>query len=212
MDVSNSSLGGALRLAYPQLGLTAIAQVIAQIPEEAENICQTYDLRWSERLSQVLKMIGCTPVEFQKWINEKKFSPRDLFPLLAVRDLSEFEPVLSHLARSSLTRSLASQALEWSVELFLMGVPFSTILGNKKDWWASLRKLRRPIESAQTERREKFLREAPLPSHTAGQWLNASDQPALEIKLQASSAKELHQLLDKLKSVSDAWEKLESST
>src|SRR5258708_2508211 len=61
MDVSNSSLGGALRLAYPQLGLSAIARIIAEIPEEAENICQTYDLRWSERLRQILSLIQAMP-------------------------------------------------------------------------------------------------------------------------------------------------------
>jgi hypothetical protein len=211
LNVSDSSLGNALRLAYPQVGLTSIAKIIAQIPDEAENVCQTYDLRWSDRLRQILALVLSTPGEFQKWVEDKKFSPRDLFPLLAVRDLEPFIPVLLHLSSSGLSRSLAAQALEWSAELYLMDVPVEKILSDEKNWWSSLRRLRRPKESAQAEKRDRFLKETPLPSRTSGQWLESSDQPSLEIKMQAKSPEDLLQLLNKLKSVSEAWQKLEST-
>jgi hypothetical protein len=211
LDVSDSSLGQALRLAYPQLGLTSIAKIVSQIPEEAENICQSYHLRWSARLDQILALILTTPIQFQKWIEEKQFSPRDLFPLLAIRDLKPFFPILQHLCSTSLSRSLAAQALEWSVELYLMDVPVKKILADEKNWWRSLRRLRRPKEFEQAEKRDRFLRETPLPSHASGQWLEGSDQPALEIKMQAKSPEDLLQLLNKLKAVSEAWQKMEST-
>jgi hypothetical protein len=210
-DVSNCELGAALKLAYPQLGLSALAYVISMIPEQAENVCQTYDLRINERLSRVFELILLTPAPFQKWVDEKKMPPRDLFPLLAVKDLSGAEPILLQLARSALSKTQGAQALEWAIELFLMERPLDEILSNEKNWWSSLRKIRRPKESEQDEKRDRFLKQTPWPSRTNGQWLSHTDSPALEVKLQARSPRELDQMLEKLKTVVDTWRDLESS-
>lgn len=210
-DVSNCELGAALKLAYPQLGLNALAHVISMIPEQAENVCQTYDLRINERLSRVFELILLTPASFQKWVDEKKIAPRDLFPLLAVKDLRGAEPILLQLARSTLSKTQGAQALEWAIELFLMERPLDEILSNEKNWWSSLRKMRRPRESEQDEKRDRFLKQTPWPSRANGQWLSHTDSPALELKLQARSPRELDQMLEKLKTVVDTWRDLESS-
>jgi len=209
-DVSMSSLGEALRLAYPQMGLVSLAQALAQISGHHECACLAYGIKWNDRLSQVLQLILDTPPEFQKWLEEKKFAPRDLLPLLAVGNLEEIEPLLLHLPKTGLSKTLAAQALEWSIELYLMGLPIERILSKNDNWWAFLQRLRRPMETEQIEKREQFLREAPFPARTSGQWLKESDHPVLEIKTQARSPQELLQQLDKLKTVYEAWTKMES--
>lgn len=209
-DVSMSSLGEALRLAYPQLGLASLAEVLAQISGHDACACSAYGIKWNDRLSQVFQLILNTPPDFQKWLEEKKFSPRELLPLLAVGNLEEIEPLLIHLSKTHLSKTLAAQALEWSIELYLMGLPLERILAKSDNWWAFLQRLRRPMETQQIEKREQFLREVPFPARTSGQWLKDSDQPVLEIKTQARSPQELLQQLDKLKTVYEAWSKMES--
>lgn len=209
-DVSLSSLGEALRLAYPNLGLISLAQVMTQIPGHEESICHAYGIKWNDRLSQVLDLVLQTPPDFQRWLEEKKFSPRDLLPLLAVSDLKAIEPLLMHLPKTGLSKTPAVQALEWSIELYLMGLPLEQLLTKNDNWWAFLQRLRRPMESEQIEKRERFLREAPFPPRTTGQWLTDSDQPVLEIKTLARTPEELLSQLDKLKTIYEAWSKLES--
>lgn len=211
-DISMSSLGEALRLAYPQLGISSLAEVAAQVPEHIDCACGTYGIKWNDRLSQIFDLVLHTPGEFQQWIEEKRFSARDLLPLLAVSDLNEIEPLLLHFPKSQLSKTLAAQALEWSVELYLMGLPLDRILTKSDNWWALLQRLRRPMETKRAEKRERFLHEAPFPARTSGQWLKDSDQPILEIKTQARTPEELLKQLEKLKSVYEAWHKMESTT
>lgn len=205
VDLSTSWLGEALKWCYPNLGIAEIANIVAAIPEQAESVCQAYDLRWNERLTQTLRAVLSTPAVFQKWVNEKQLGPRELFPLLAVPDLKAIEPILEQVGESALSRAQGAQALEYAIECFLMEMPLHAILENRHNWLPHLRRLRRPLEDVDNQTRDAALNHVHLPPQTTLQWLNGTDQPVLEVRLQAKSPTDLLKKLEQLKTADKAW-------
>jgi hypothetical protein len=211
LDLSESPINDALPFCLPDLGIAQLAAITAQIEGEEENICAAYHLRWNERLNQVFVVLRETPASFQLWVDEKKLAARDLFPLLAIGDIPRFAPILNKISQVSFTKSTGSQALEWAVDLHLMGVDVLTLL-NADDVYSALKRERRPVEAADIESRTKALRSWPLPSQTKAEWQTGEDLPKLEVKLQAKSPRDLSNKLKALSDVGQAWDQWEKNT
>lgn len=204
VDLSPSPLGEVCKLCNPNIGLSVIAHLIAEFPKEAENICQSYGLHWGERLAKILTVLLQTPASFQNWVDQRKFSPQDLAPLLAVADLGSIEKLLSSASHSKWTRSEAVQALEWAIELHLMGHDDISKLIENQDF-DELRRRRRPLDTAQWAERQKHLAKIQIPRRTVVQWKNEIDVPLMEVRFQAQSKLDFLRKLDELKNVQAAW-------
>jgi hypothetical protein len=112
IDISDSPLGDALRWCYPNLGLAEVAALLEAFPGEIESICEAYDLNPGERLDLTLQALRKTPRKFRDWVNEKKLSPRDLAPLLNVKDLNKTFPMLEKIGVSQTTKPAGLKILE----------------------------------------------------------------------------------------------------
>jgi hypothetical protein len=203
----------AVKAAHPELGLGELSRLQARLiqtrPELAkefnDGLLAEYGLRWCERLQETMQALASTPLEFQNWVDEKGLAARDLSPLLAVG--VDVAPFLMELPRLGLSKSQGVQALEWFVELLMMGQPLNDLMPST-DGAAYLRRLeqwRKPAAADHDQRRQRQVAEWPWPAHVQGQWQRFGDQSGLEIKIRATSPQDLHKKLERLGAIQETW-------
>lgn len=206
----------AVRACYTDLGLGELARLYEGLKiarptlaqEFREPLFAAYGLRWSERLEETLDVLLHTPLEFQRWIDDKKWGARDLAVLLAVPQMPEFLPFLEALIELPLSKSQGVQALEWVVELHLMGRPLNDLMPSDHNVAAYLSRLerwRRPQSQEREEQWRKTVTEWPWPSQVQGRWQRIGDEAGLEIKIHTTSPQDFHKKLERLQTIRDAW-------
>jgi hypothetical protein len=179
------------------------------LAENAEGMFAEYDLRWCERLANTLVVLSETPRAFQDWVDEKTVGARELSPLLAAPEPNIYHQALTDLIALGGSKSQVLQALEWLIELNLMGHPLHDILPSDKDMANYLRKLekwRRPRTSEQDERWREVVHHWPWPAQVQGQWLRFGDQAGLEIKMRTTSPRDFQKKLLRLVSIGEFWQ------
>lgn len=215
-EAQKSGLLESLHSCHPELGLSELARLARSLShtwpetylELREGFFAGYGLRWSERLEQTLAALLQTPAVFQNWVDEKKISPRDLSPLLALTGLTEFNPFLTALPSIEIGRSEGVRALEIGVELFLMGRPLNDLLPTQSHGSAYLRQLekwRRPQGAESDEQWKQDVSRWPWPSQVQAQWQRFGDTAGLEIKIRTTSPEDFHKKLERLISIGDTW-------
>ncbi len=206
----------AVTACYPELGLSELARLHDGLrrarPELAQefnvSLFQAYGLRWCDRLEGTLRAVLKTPFEFQTMIDEKKWGARDLAALLALPDVAALTQFFSALSEMQLGKSQAVQAMEWVIELFLIGRPLNDLLPPGTDGEAYLRRLqqwRKPMSAAHDEQWSKTVGEWPWPAQVQGHWQRFGDQAGLEIKIRTTSAADFQKKLERLISIRDTW-------
>jgi hypothetical protein len=226
------SLREVFRSCYSDLQLAELARLVQRWQQwqnsqrqptlEATELAQLTEgsgWGWSERLRTTLAYIVETPAAFQNWIDDKKVGPRDLSPLLAVETekLPALYPFLEKVVELPLSKMEGCQALEWGVELWLLGKPLAELLPSPasssaetdkrqaESYLKRLRSLRLPVSMASDEEWRKRVVQFPWPSRVHGTWARWGDQTGLEIRLRAHSPGELTTQIEKLRAVSAAW-------
>jgi len=215
-ESSHATFMEAITACYPELHFCELSRLFANLkrarPELAQeltaNLFAAYGLRWCERLSDTVNAILQTPVAFQKSVDEKKWGTRDLAPLLALKSPGEITPFLTALSEMPLGKSQAVQALEWVIELYLLGRPLNDLMPADHDGDAYMRRLkqwRKPVSVNSDEQWTRTVGQWPWPAHVQGRWQRFGDQAGLEIKIQTTSPQDFHKKLERLISIRDAW-------
>lgn len=215
-EIHRAPLLESLKACYPELGLAEIARLSRRLakvwPETFQELRSgfflEYGLRGGERLEQTLEMLVQAPPEFQEWVDAKKCGPRDLSPLLALKDMPAFSPFLSAMTTIGLSRAEGARALELGVELFLMGRPLSDILPTQDSGVQYLRQLekwRRPETLSGDEQWRDTVSRWPWPAQVQASWQRFGDQSGLEVKLRATSPQDFNKKLERMLSIGDTW-------
>jgi hypothetical protein len=206
----------AIKACYPELGLAELARLHRGLqnakPELAQELTvslySAYGLRWCDRLEQTVRALLETPLGFQKWIDEKKWGARDLAPLLALPEVKSVAAFLSALSEMPLGKSQAVQAMEWVIELSLMGRPLNDLMPTSLDGEAYLRRLqqwRKPQSALLDDQWSKVVTEWPWPAQVQGHWQRFGDQTGLKIEIRTTSPQDFRKKLERLISIQDTW-------
>lgn len=201
---------------HPLLGLGELARLNHVLETEHPDLAREFnerlygefELRWCERLRDTLRALKNTPEEFQNWVDGKAPGVRDLAPLLAVKDVREYAVFLRALATMPFSKTQAVLALEYVVELSLMGRPLNDLLPSGDDAAAYLRQLekwRRPRAAETDDQWRQTVVEWPWPAQVQGQWQRFGDQSGLEIKMRATSPQDFQKKLERLLSIQGTW-------
>jgi hypothetical protein len=205
----------AFHSCHPSLSLVELARLHARLKNikglldgEAERLrfFEKYQLRYQESLVKIFEKIDACPAPFQNWVCEKGLGPREL-EVLNAACIADLKPLLEAWPQWGFSRTEGAQALEWAVELFLMGAPWEKILsqtGPAKEAHAYLKALRFPETSARDEKRSFGLRSLPWPSQIQAQWNRHGDQAGIEIRFRVSSLTDFHRKLKGLGQVEEA--------
>lgn len=217
LELGESSFVEVVKAAHPVLALAELARLLdaltrtfpnVEVAEFREPLLNAYGLRGNERLKQTFSVLVGTPMKFQTWVDEKKLGTRDLAPLLALPEPTEFHPFLGALTQLPISKSDGVRALELGVELFLLGHPLNDLLpstDNVASYLARLEKWRRPRAAAQDEAWRADIAQWPWPTQTHGQWQRVGDEAGLEIKIRATSPQDLMKKLERLESIRATW-------
>lgn len=100
---------------------------------------------WNQRVEQLFERLNDVPADFISWAFERKLAPKDLMPLLSLKSLESFKPVLLALCQQNPSRNEARQILDLLVDLHMMKTPIETLLPvNGIGWLESLKAQRFP--------------------------------------------------------------------
>jgi hypothetical protein len=216
-ETNRSGLIETLKAVYPELGLAETARLSLRLAvtmpetwaELREGFFRAYNLRWNDRLGELLNLVASAPAAFQSWVDEKSVSPRDLSPLLALNEnLRAFHPFLEAMTELRFSRNEGVRALELGAELFLMGRPLSDLLPSTADAQKYLRQLelwRRPVSLENDQEWRADVQKWPWPAQVQGEWQRFGDQSGLEVKIRATSAEDFNKKLERLLSIGDTW-------
>lgn len=206
----------ALVACHPVLGLGELARLFFQLEksrpelarEFATSLFAAYGLRSSDRMLETLRRLFECPLKFQNLVDDKKFGVRDLAPLLAVKDVGEIALFLNALCDLELSKSLATQALELVIELYLLGRPLNDLLPTSNDGGAYVERLlawRRPKSSLSDEQWSQTVSQWPWPAQVHGSWQRFGDQTGIEIKIRTTSPQDLDKKLERLSAIPETW-------
>lgn len=215
-SVNGTGLIDAFKALHPELGLGELARFSGRFEklwpdlyvELREALFSVYGLKWSARLSEVLGVLAATPLVFQNFVDEKKWGTRDLSPLLILKDPRQFDVVLEALAGISLSKFEAVRALEYVIELYMMGRPLNDLLPSTDNgalWLRRLEQWRRPETSARDEDQRRHVAQMPWPPHVQAQWQRFGDEAGLEIKIRTTSPEDLEKKLERLMTIPETW-------
>lgn len=213
---NGTNLIDALKAIHPELGLGELARFSCRFEnlwpdlyvELRDALFSVYGLKWNARLTEVLGVLAATPLAFQNLVDEKKWGTRDLSPLLILKEPRPFDVVLEALAAISLSKSESVRALEYVVELHLMGRPLNDLLpsvDNGALWVRRLEQWRRPEASARDEDQRRNIARMPWPPHVQAQWQRFGDEAGLEIKIRTTSPADLEKKLERLMTIPETW-------
>lgn len=215
-EMTGASFHDSVFATYPKAGLAELARIYVVLQENfpellqesAEPLFALYNLRWCERLQMTLKALVKTDPEFQNWVQLKSVGARELSPLLAVPDLKPYGPILVNLTQLSGSKTQVLQAIEWLIELTLMGHELSDVApteSNLTQYLQRLEKWRRPVTSNSDDEWRTKVNHWPWPAQVQGQWLRVGDQAGLEIKMRTTSPQDFQKKLQRLLSIRESW-------
>ncbi len=204
------SLEDLLQQIYPDLPWLEVWQLQwalkkANIPVLSDKLWQLYGFRESsdnEKWEEVFAQIS--PDILQWWV-EKDFSPRDLAPLKALPDVRQFSEVLKRLAQLQLSKSDGQKALEWMVDLFLMGnANLPVVLQNVESGSQlldRLEELRLPMVTQKKRQSEDLLKRLSWPRRLQARVSRLGDLSGFEIKFFAHNRDEFVKQVEGLQAV-----------
>ncbi len=118
--------------------------------------CQRQDMQWNEKTEQLCEAVAQLPPKFLAWAHKKQASPRDLQPLMAIKDLAVVSPLLEHFESQAPSRSQGKMIIDLLVDLTLSNHDQTSLEPDKQSaWYDKLYKMRNPMTVA----RDKTLRE-----------------------------------------------------
>ncbi len=216
LDLGDKLFLDVWRACHPHLGLAELARARQRLEsvwpelylEVRYSFFSSYNLRWCDRLDQVLEALNHAPFEFQNLVDEKSVSVRELAPLLSVNSVDEIEPLLKALTTLTLSRFELSRALELAVELYLMGRPLNDLLPTVNNGGLYVRRLeqwRKPESSQADEEWRRTVRNWPWPAQVKAEWQRFGDQAGLEVKIRTTSPADFQKKLENLLAIPDSW-------
>lgn len=154
-------------------------------------------------MENLLLTLRMPPSEFANWVAEKKLGGRDLAPLRAVKDEAFLQSLLGYIGRTSPNKNFGTQALEWAVDLHLMGkevhIPVEYSRETFMNWHSELKDQRFARRAAQRKALEEKIQQAPWPRNVRAQVVEKGDQVGFEVKIFAESAEDLGRKVDLLR-------------
>lgn len=201
-----TSFEEVLKSLYPSLTLVEWARLVnaverAGLPLEKDVFSEKHNFRWGEDFSKVCDLILELDEKFLFWANEKQLSTRDLAPLRALASISSFQPYLLKMCEMNPSRSEGVQALEWMVDLFLMGHDLKALVENPKSFSNLLRSLRQkrfPLATQQEAGMADLVQKLPWPKKAQARVLRQGDLSGIEIKFFVQSPSDMKTQLDGL--------------
>lgn len=202
---------------YPKISLMEMARLRACVQKLAQenhdfNIPEqkwmaAFGYTYRDDLISLMDMLLLMPSTFQYWIAEKDLGPRELRPLLLIKNFQEYLPLIAKLIDSQPSRSESAQILELLIQLILMDTKPSTLLAclQKSSDMAlvDLRSLRYPKRSLLQASMQERAAKLPWPKKTQLKWNFLKDQPSLEMKVLIQSEEEFNKLASSLVSIQE---------
>jgi hypothetical protein len=200
---------------YPKLSLTELARFYdkalrADLQMEWPTFFHSYGIRFTEDTKILMRKIVFMPAHVQKWCVLKDVSARDLAPLKALNDWDEIAPWWQKIVLYEPSRADGVRALEWLVDLNLMGVALDVLLadiGNFSDAVKRLRVKRFPLTEEKDQQAERLVRELPWPKKLEARYVRHGDKTGYEVKLFVRSTPDLQKQIEGLKAVESELEK-----
>lgn len=215
-DLSQKDFCESFKKIYKELSLMELARfygaasktpLINTIPWE--KFFRLYSYNWNERLQKIMSLALLLPPSFQQWMLTHSCSPRDIEPLLSLKDTTLVFSFLENFTQLKLSRNQGAQLLELSTELHLMGHDWSELLPLSHEdinsWLQRLQILRYPLTHELDQSAEKLLTELPWTKQFSSRWVRQGDRSGLEVKFLALSPNDLK---NKLKSLNEIVEGL----
>lgn len=221
------------RLTLPELArfrsrfLETYSQSVAFDGRCLDAVIEKIGMRPGAHLNETLEKIVATPLDFQKWAENRDLSIREFSILKSFSDLSELNPLLVELARANPTRSLGAQIFELCGELLLMGHSRSEISGYELDvpdsntvsendhsssnkptlssenWLGRLQTMRRPLTKSREAIKSQVIMDLPWPKSFQPKLVRSGDQSAIEVKFQFTSAEDMKRKIESLSQVQE---------
>ncbi len=142
--------------------------------------------------------------DFQKWVKDKKLSPKELEILTEFQKPKTFEPLLEWIAQQRPSHSEGVQILDLGGEWLLMGHGVEpSLLKEKKASLLikGLKKLRQAEINGRDEKRAKIARRLSASSSIKIQWIRQNDRAGLFVQFHSFSLRELKQKIQQLHSI-----------
>ncbi len=112
--------------------------------------------QWNQKTSELFAAVEQTPVAFRDWAHQKQMGQKDLQPLVSLKNPQEIADLLNQFSAQNLSRSEGKQALDWIVDLHLMGTATDLIAPPESGTWSDrLQQLRHPMTDTPASNSEK---------------------------------------------------------
>ncbi len=197
LELSSLDIEEALFIAHPQLSFCGVFQLIKNLPTtltiSEARMYANYGYALDSKLTELISRLPSLPEPFFKWCIEHNSSPRDLYPILSVKDLAPINEDLIHLHTIGVSRSLGSQILELLIECFLLDPNGAkTSAAHNGDEWLSQLKIKRYPQTYKSdlEKQQKMM-SLPLPKDFQTRWQRQGDRSGLEVRFFISQEQEL---------------------
>ncbi|MBY0313901.1 MAG: hypothetical protein K2Q26_00145 [Bdellovibrionales bacterium] len=212
-DISHKDFPEALKQIYPHLTFMELSRLFscsrsAGLANQLawDQIFRAYSYNWNTRMEKTVELALTLPPHFQNWMQEHEISPREISPLLSLKEQSSFIPFLEHFTRKSLSRNQGAQLLELAVELHLMKTPISDLFSLPEEmveeWIARLRKIRYPQTETLDRSIEERLMSLPWTKSFSKRWTRIGDRSGLEVKFLVQSPEDLKNKIKALEEIS----------
>ncbi len=207
----------AFKDCHPTLSLIELARFY-QIADDSfcdwAEFFSTYQLRYSERLVQLLPLLPQTPESFQTWAAERSLSLKDFAIFYDFKtNLEALVPYLEKVVELRMSKTQGVSALEWAGELHLMDLPSATILAESKSaeaWMIALKKMRYPSTSQADGAEDQKLKEVSWPRHSQVSGRRQGDHYQVDVKISSPSPEDLIKKSESLRRAAEQWRDLQS--
>lgn len=212
-DISHKDFSEALKQIYPHLTFMELSRLFscsrsAGLSDHLawDQIFRAYSYHWNNRMEKTVELALTLPLPFQQWMQSHEISPREISPLLSLKEQSTFVPFLEHFISKFLSRNQGAQLLELAVELHLMKTPILELISRPEetveDWIARLRKIRYPQTETLDKSIEERLLSLPWTKSFSKRWTRNGDRSGLEVKFLVQSPEDLKNKIKALEEIS----------
>jgi hypothetical protein len=213
----SQAIAALFRSLYFELSAMELAKLARRASDRlvswfpVESVFNKFQIRWNDQTEKLVEVMTELPAGFQKWTSDKRWSFSDFSPLLSASGLV-LEPLHLALMEKGVSRSLAVQALELSVELLLMEHPLENLLPELQEepdqWIKRLRTLRYPQTTRTDSESASRIQDLPWPGSSKIRWVRQGDKAGIELKLFVSNPTDLKKYMQSLARVHEAMEQL----
>jgi hypothetical protein len=193
------SLEELLLQVYPSLSWLEVWQLHralkqANVPVQSDKLWQLYGYRESSDSDKWESIFAQLHPAVLQWCVDKEMSPKDLAPLKALPDIKMITEELKCLAELQLSKSDGQKALEWIVDLFLMGnTNLPAVMQNVESGTQLLNRLeelRLPLVTQKKRQSEELLKRLSWPRRLQARVSRVGDLSGFEIKFFAQNRDE----------------------